>query len=69
MITDQELEDAFYHWLDHYKRVGYRHYSDTPEFRLVELYWDNILERIFEDLPEMTDEENKQIEERLANIF
>ena len=68
-ITDIELEDSFNHWLNHYTKRGTRHYSDTPEFRIIELYWDIIVDRILESLPEMSDEESEQIVERLANMF
>ena len=38
-ITDIELENSFNHWLDHYMRNGDRHYSDTKDWKIIELYW------------------------------
>ena len=68
-ISDTELEIAFYFWLDHYMRNGDRHYSYTKDWKIIELYWGNIVDRVLEGLPEMSDEENDKIVERLSNIF
>lgn len=68
-ITDIELENAFNYWLDHYISNGDRHYSDTKDWKIIELYWDNIVDRVLEGLPEMSDEENEKIVERLSNMF
>lgn len=68
-IKDSELEASFHHWLDHYIKNGEKHYSDTKEDKIIELYWDNIIDRVLQDLPEMSDEENDVIVERLSNMF
>lgn len=68
MITDEQLIDDFNYWLDHYIKNGDKHYSDTKGWKIVELYYDQILDRILEALPEMTDEENEAIVERLNNL-
>lgn len=68
-IADIELEIAFYHWLDHYTKNGDKHYSDTPEWKVQDLYWDNIVDRVLEGLPEMSDKENDEIINRLTNMF
>ena len=69
IITDGELESAFYDWLNHYTKRGDRYYSDTSEERIIELYWDIIVDRVLEGLPEMTDEENEEIVNRLSRMF
>ena len=68
MITDEQLLSDFNYWLDHYIKNGDKHYSDTKDWKIVELYYDQILDRVFEGLPEMTDEENEAIVERLNNL-
>ena len=68
-ITDKELEVSFIYWLDHYIKNGDKHYSDTSDARIVELYWDIIVDRVLEGLPEMSDKENEDIINRLANMF
>jgi len=49
-MTDQEIQNSFQYWLEHFARNGYRHYADTPEDRLPEIYWDDIIERMLEDI-------------------
>jgi hypothetical protein len=68
-IADIELEIAFYHWLDHYTKNGDKHYSDTPDWKIIELYYDYIVDRVLEGFPEMSDEENEKIVERLSSMF
>ena len=68
-ITDIELETAFNHWLDHYTKNGDKHYEDTPDWKVQDLYWDNIVDRVLSNLPLMTDEENEQIIIRLTEMF
>lgn len=68
MITDKELIETFYWWLDHYTKNGDKHYDNTPDWKVIELYYDQIVDRVFESLPEMSDEENEAIVERLNNL-
>ena len=68
-ITDLELETSFNYWLDHYTKNGDKHYSDTHDWKIQDLYWDYIVDRVLEGLPEMSDEENEDIINRLANMF
>ncbi len=68
-ITDLELETSFNYWLDHYTKRGSKHYSDTPDWKIQDLYWDYIIDRVLEGLPEMSDEENEEIVERLSEMF
>lgn len=67
-MNTEELESAFYFWLEHYTTVGDRHYLDTNPERLKEIYWDFIVDRVFQDLPEMTEEENDEIIEFLSTL-
>jgi len=69
MVTDRELESSFEFWLAHYENNGDSHYSDDKIERIQEIYWDKIVDRVLEGLPEMTDEENDAIVERLNNMF
>jgi len=68
-ISNEELESAVHFWLEHYIQNGEKHYSDTSDSKLVELYFDNIVERVLSDLPEMTDEENEKIVERIGKMI
>lgn len=68
-ITDTELKSSFEHWLAHYQSNGDSHYSDDRIERIIEIYWDRIIDRVLQDLPEMTDEENDAIVERLSEMF
>jgi len=69
MVTDKELESSFEYWLAHYQCNGDSHYSDDKIERIQEIYYDKIVDRVLQDLPEMTDEENDVIVERLSNMF
>lgn len=69
MITDEQLISDFTYWLYHYTSNGDRHYSDTKDWKIVELYYDQIVDRVLEGLPEMTDDENEDIVERLNNLI
>ncbi len=69
MITDKELYDRFLWWLDHYEKNGDRHYDDTNYFKRVEIYWDLIINRVLNELPMISDEENENIVNRLSEMF
>lgn len=66
MITDVQLETDFLYWLDHYIKNGDKHYSDTKEDRIIELYYDMILDRVLENYPE---EYSENIIHRLTSMF
>ena len=66
MITDEQLEIDFLYWLDHYIKNGEKHYSDTREERIIELYYDNILDRVLENY---TEEESDEIIDRISKMF
>lgn len=67
-ITDEELQGAYYFWLEHYTIHGDKHYTDTPEWRIEEIYFDKIVDRILQDLPEMDDEDEEALIEKIRNI-
>ena len=66
MITDNELIEHFNYWLDHYTKNGERHYSDTQDWKIQELYYDLIVDRVLENYTE--EEETDYIIERLSNL-
>lgn len=68
MITDKELIETFDWWLNHYTKNGDKHYDDTPDWKVIELYYDLIVDRVLESLPMMSDEENEIIVERLNSL-
>jgi hypothetical protein len=65
MITDEQLETDFNYWLDHYIKNGDKHYSNTPDWKIIDLYYDNIVERVLENYSEETDE----VIDRLSKMF
>jgi len=68
-FSDAELEDMMNTWFDHYQANGESHYSDTPDFRIREIYWDKVVDRVIEDVnTEMTDEEVERFCGRLADL-
>jgi len=68
-LPDGQLEDMINQWLDHYTANGEKHYIDTPDWKIRELYWDNIVSRVIEDINmEMTDEEIDSFCDRLAAL-
>ena len=68
-FSDAELENKINYWLDHYTANGDSHYSDTKDWRIREIYWDKIVDRVIEDVNiEMTDSEIEKFCDRLANL-
>ena len=68
-FTNEKLEDMMNFWFDHYKVNGDSHYRDTTDFRIREIYWDKVVDRVIEDVnTEMTDEEVERLCDRLANL-
>jgi hypothetical protein len=68
-FSDGQLEDMINYWLDHYTGNGDSHYSDTPDWKIREIYWDKIVNRVIEDVnTEMTDEEIDRFCDRLADL-
>jgi predicted metallo-beta-lactamase superfamily hydrolase len=68
-FSDGQLEDMINYWLDHYTANGDSHYSDTPDWKIREIYWDKIVSRVIEDVnTEMTDEEVDRFCDRLADL-
>lgn len=48
--TDEELLEKFNFWLDHYTKYGESHYKDTKDWKILEIYYDRILDRTINDL-------------------
>jgi|AntDeeMinimDraft_6_1070357.scaffolds.fasta_scaffold09260_2 hypothetical protein len=68
-FSNDELENMMGTWFDHYQANGESHYSDTPDFRIREIYWDKVVDRVIEDVnTEMTDKEVEQFCDRLADL-
>jgi hypothetical protein len=66
--SDADLQDRVNHWLDHYTRCGESHYADTKDWRILEIYWDRILDRVLNEL-EITDEEVEPMADRISALF
>ena len=66
--TDAELIEMVNYWVDHYTRNGDMHYADTKYERIVEIYWDRIIERVANELVG-TDSQVDAICERINNIY
>jgi predicted metallo-beta-lactamase superfamily hydrolase len=68
-FSDAELENMINYWLDHYTANGDSHYSNTKDWRIREIYWDKIVDRVIEDVNiEMTDSEIEKFCDRLADL-
>ena len=67
MITDAELENVFLFWLNYYTSRGNKHYDDTPDWKIIELYRYLIVDRVLEGYPEEYDAD--EIIERLNKMF
>lgn len=68
-FTDTTLEEMINYWLDHYTANGDSHYSDTPDWKIREIYWDKIVDRVIQDLDtELSDDDIDRFCDRLANL-
>jgi hypothetical protein len=67
MITDSELIDNFNWWLDYYTKSGDKHYNDTKDWKIQELYYDLIVDRVINEICEEDGTEEELIE-RLNNL-
>jgi uncharacterized protein (DUF2236 family) len=66
--SDADLQDMVNYWFDHYTRYGESHYADTKDWRIFEIYWDRILDRVLNEL-EITDEEVEPMADRISALF
>jgi len=62
MITDDELIEKFNYWLEHYTNNGDRHYSDIPEWKTQEIYYDIIVDRVLNETCEEDGYEDELVE-------
>lgn len=68
-FSDAQLEDKINYWIDHYTVNGESHNSDTPDWKIREIYWEKIVNRVIEDVnTEMTEDEIDLFCNRLANL-
>jgi hypothetical protein len=68
-FSDLELENMMNTWFDHYKANGESHYNDTQDFRIREIYWDKVVDKVIEDVNiEMTDKEIEMFCDRLSTL-
>ena len=68
-FSDEQLENMINTWLDHYTANGESHYIYTPDWKIREIYWDKIVDRMIEDVDtEMTDMEIDKFCDRLADL-
>lgn len=68
-FTDATLEEMINYWLNHYTANGDSHYSDTPDWKIREIYWDKIVDRVIQDLDtELSDNEIDRFCDRLADL-
>lgn len=69
LFIDIQLEDMINEWSEYYEKNGDSHYNDTPDWRIREIYWDKIVDRVIEDLDiELSDDEIDQLCDRLSNL-
>jgi hypothetical protein len=66
--SDSDLQDRVNHWLDHYTRYGESHYADTKDWRILEIYWDKILDRVLNQL-EIEEHEVEPMADRISALF
>ena len=66
--TDADLQDRVNHWLDHYTKYGDSHYADTKDWRIVEIYWEKILDRVLNEL-EIEEHEVEPMADRISALF
>lgn len=66
--TDKELTEAVEYWIEHYITNGYKHYGKISPEKALEMYWDNITERVIQDIPEEI-ATTEELEKRLTNLF
>ena len=58
--SDADLQDRVEHWLDYYTKYGDRHYADTKDWKIFEIYFGVILEKVLEEL-ELEEKEVEQM--------
>jgi hypothetical protein len=69
-FTDDEIRNMVDNWFDHYRNVGDSHHQDTPDFRIIEVYWDKVIDRLLDDLGiELTDKQIDDFCDWLADFY
>lgn len=68
-MEDKELEDSMNYWFEHYQVNGWRHCGEISFEKVIEIYWEQALDKTLQDLPEMTDSEQEKVIERIEKMF
>lgn len=66
--SDVELLNMMNYWLDHYVKYGEKHYYDTPDWKILDIYWDNVLDRVLNEL-EIEEHEIEPMVDRISALF
>ena len=66
--SDADLQDRVNHWFNHYTKYGESHYADTKDWRILEIYWDKILDRVLNEL-EIEEHEVEPMADRISALF
>lgn len=68
-MTNEELIGVVEHYVVYYISNGYRHNGKISFEKAFEIYYDEVIDKVLNDLPEMPDKENDEIVERINNLF
>jgi len=66
--SDADLQDRVNYWLDQYTKYGDSHYADTTDWRILEIYWEKILDRVLNEL-EIEENEVEPMADRISGLF
>lgn len=66
--SDDELIERVNELVVYYTNNGDSHYDDTKDWRILEIYWNRILDKLLNDL-EIDEQEVEQMSERITNLF
>mgnify|MGYP000261681198 CR=1 FL=1 len=68
-MIEKELEELLNHWIENYTNNGDSHYSDTPDWKIRDVYWDKIVSRVLEDVDiEMSDDDEEYLCDLLSEL-
>jgi hypothetical protein len=66
--SDADLKERVNYWAQHYTKYGESHYADTTDFKILETYWDKILDRVLNEL-EIEEHEVEPMADRISALF
>ncbi len=67
--TDNELKALINEAIEVWKRNGNKHNNDTPEWRVFELYYDNALDLVLDNMGITDPDEFNHLVERINGLF